>query len=254
MVLYKMAVNKPDRRFPDTRWSLIFAARGAQTLDTRRALERLFEVYWYPVYAFIRSRSTGAAEAEDMTQGFFASMLSRSSLETVRPEFGRFRAFLLAAAKHYLSVERARARTEKRGGGGVSLPLDFALADTKYRLEASADFNPETQFERKWAQAAFEAAEEKLRREFVRAGKAVQFEALRQYLEPGAEPSYAEIASALEMSEAAVKVAVHRLRRRFGRVLREQIAQTVAAEHDRPATERAVEDEVRYLFRILGRQ
>lgn len=247
-------MNKPGRRFPDTRWSLIFAARGAQTPDARRALESLFEVYWYPIYAFIRSRCTGAADAEDMTQGFFASILSRSSLDTVRPEFGRFRAFLLAAAKHYLSAERTRARTEKRGGGGVPLSLDFDVADLRYRLEASADFNPEAQFERKWARAAFEAAEEELRREFVRAGKAVQFEALRQYLEPGAELSYAEIASGLEMSEAAVKVAVHRLRRRFARVLREQIARTVAADGDAPAIERAVEDEVNYLFRILGRQ
>ena len=247
-------MNEPNQRFPTTQWSVVIAAQGAPTPNARQALERLFETYWYPVYAFIRSRTEQAADAEDLTQGFFAGLIDLGSLDSVRPELGRFRAFLLASAKHYLSVERARARTQKRGGGLIPLPLDFASADSRYRLEASPGVNPEVQFERMWARAAFEAVEEKLRHEFAAAGKAIHFEAFRQYLTAGEDAgSYAEVAAGLEMTEAAVKVAVHRARRRFGRLLREQIAETVATTGAEPAAwGSAVEDEVSYLFRILG--
>jgi len=229
------------------------AARGVSTPDARGAWERLFETYWYPVYAFIRSRTPRAIDAEDLTQGFFTSLLSHCSLDSVRPELGRFRAFLLASAKHYLSLERDRERTQKRGGGTVPLPLDFDSADRRYRMEAAAGLNPELQFERQWARAAMDSAEEKLRQQFAAAGKAVHFEAFRPYFTPGGEPlSYAEVAAALEMTEAAVKVAVHRARRRFGRLLREQVADTVCANGEIRVWRSAVADEVQYLFRILG--
>jgi RNA polymerase sigma-70 factor (ECF subfamily) len=248
-------MKEPNQRFPTTQWSLVIAAQGAPSPNVRQALERLCETYWYPVYAFIRSRTGQAADAEDLTQGFFAGLLDLRSLDSVRPELGRFRAFLLASTKHYLSVERARSRTQKRGGGAVPLPIDFVSADSRYRLEASAAVNPEMQFERQWARTAFEAAEEKVRQEFAAAGKAIHFEALRQYLNADEEPaSYAEVASGLEMTESSVKAAVHRARRRFGRVLREQIAETVAASGAEPsAWATAVDDEVNYLIRILGR-
>lgn len=249
-------MSEPVDRFPTTQWSMVRAAQGARTPDGRQALEQLCETYWYPVYAFLRSRTAQAADAEDLTQGFFASLLGLGSLDAVRPEFGRFRAFLLASAKHYLSAERARGSAQKRGGGARWLPLDFASADARYRLEASPGVNPEALFEHQWARAVFEAAEEKLRQEFAAAGKAIRFEAFRQYLTAEEEPdSYAEVAAGLEMSETAVKVAVHRARRRFGRLLREQVAQAVATEGaESPEWERAVEDELRYLSRILGRR
>jgi RNA polymerase sigma factor (sigma-70 family) len=250
---YNISVNDPVQRFPTTQWSVVIAAQGARTPDARLSLERLFETYWYPVYAFIRNRTAQAADAEDLTQGFFTSLLAHCSLDSVRPELGRFRAFLLASVKHYLSAELARGRTQKRGGGTRSLPLDFASADSRYRLEASPGLNPEVQFEREWARAAFEAAEEKLRREFATAGQAVHFEAFRQYLTDGSElATYADVAAGLEMTEAAVKVAVHRARRRFGRLLREQIAETIAAVAEVPASDRAIDDEVKYLLRSLG--
>jgi RNA polymerase sigma factor (sigma-70 family) len=237
----------PVRRFPTTQWSMVFTAQGVKTPDAREALERLFAIYWYPVYAFIRSRTPQEADAEDLTQGFFASLIGLRSLDAVRPEYGRFRAFLLASAKHYLAAERARDRTQKRGGAATILPLDFASADARYRLESPDASNPELTFERQWAHATFDAALEKLRQEFAAAGKAVLFEALRQYLTAGAQPmSYADVGAALGMSEAAVKVAVHRARRRFGQLLRDQIAETVAE------GKRAVHDEVRYLLRMLA--
>ena len=248
-------MNEPNQRFPTTQWAVVIAAQGAPTLSARVALETLFATYWYPVYAFIRNRTGQAADAEDLTQGFFASLLALRSLDSVRPELGRFRAFLLASAKHYLSAERARECAQKRGSGAIALPIDFASADSRYRLEASSGVNPELQFERQWARAAFEAVEEKLRSEFAAAGKAIQFEAFRQYFTDEEEPAaYAEVAIGLELTEAAVKTAIHRARRRFGQLLREEIAETVAISPGRPeAWGAAVEDEVSYLFRILGR-
>jgi len=248
-------VNDRIQRFPTTQWNVVIAAQGVHTPDARQALERLFETYWYPVYAFIRSRTKDPADAEDLTQGFFTNLLDHCSLDSVKPELGRFRAFLLASAKHYLSVERARVKAHKRGGGKPALPLDFVSADRRYRLEGPPDDNPEVRFERQWARATFEAAEEELRSQFVAAGKAIQFEAFRPYLSAGGDPvSYAEMAAGLEMTEAAVKVAVHRARRHFGRILREQIAETVAASGAEPrAWEHDINDEISYLFRMLGR-
>jgi RNA polymerase sigma factor (sigma-70 family) len=248
-------MNERNQRFPTTQWSVVIAAQGVQTPNARQALESLFETYWYPIYAFIRNRTGKAADAEDLTQGFFAGLLDLHSIDSVKPELGRFRAFLLASAKNYLSVERARDRTQKRGGGTIAFPIDFATADSRFRLEASPGVNPELQFERQWARTAFEAAEEKLRQEFADDGKAIHFEAYRQYLTADDEPaSYAEVAAGLEVTEGVVKAAVHRARRRFGQILREQIAETVsspAAEHSSLGS--AIEDEVNYLFRVLGR-
>src|SRR6266487_6741894 len=121
-------MSQSPHHFPTTQWSIIVAAQGAETPDARQALERLFETYWYPVYAFIRSRTPQPADAQDLTQGFFTNLLDHCSLDSVKPELGRFRAFLLASAKHYLSVERARVKAHKRGGGKPALPLDFVSA------------------------------------------------------------------------------------------------------------------------------
>jgi RNA polymerase sigma factor (sigma-70 family) len=249
-------MRHPAERFPTTQWSVVTTAQGAPTPHSREALERLFESYWYPVYAFIRSRTSHADQAEDLTQGFFASLLDRHSLDSVRPEYGRFRAFLLASAKHYLSVERARSRTSKRGGGRVALPLDFYSADQRYRLEASPDENPDVQYECQWARTVFDSAAERLRREFAAAGKAVHFEAYRAHLIAGDETgSYRESALALEMTENAVKVAVHRARRRFAALLREQIGQTVSSAGLGLADcEAAINEEMAYLLRVLNGQ
>jgi RNA polymerase sigma-70 factor (ECF subfamily) len=227
---------------------VVLAAQGAQSGDARAALERLCETYWYPVYAFMRSRSGSAADAEDLTQGFFASLLEHGSIDPVRPELGRFRAFLLASAKHYSCGEWAKAQCQKRGGGQPAVPLDFVSADQRYRLEAPGQ-NPEEQFERQWARAAFGAACEKLRRQFAAEGKAVQFEAFQPFLMPGEEAgSYADLAAGLEMTEGAAKVAVHRARRRFAQLLRNEIADTVAAEK-----KSEVGEEARYLLRLMAK-
>ncbi len=236
-------------RFPSTQWSLVLAARDARPEDARKALGCLVETYWYPVYAFIRSRANSKEDAEDLTQSFFASLLEHSALTGVRPELGRFRAFLLASAKNFLANAWDKERAAKRGGRICPLPLDFGAADVRYRLEAPSSANPEADFERRWAYAAFEAAENALWAEFSKAGKAVQFEAFRQYFRLNGDPdSYAGVAEALDMNEAAVKVAVHRARRRFGELLREQIAGTV----DGSEGESGVASEFGYLQKLLS--
>jgi RNA polymerase sigma factor (sigma-70 family) len=241
-------------RFPTTEWSIVLAAKGPRTPDTRTALERLCSTYWYPVYAYIRSRTANAADAEDLTQGLFVSLLDHSSLDSVRPGMGQFRAFLLASAKHHMATEWSRGHAHKRGGwaGPVSLSLDFASGDRRYRLEPSTNLDPEAEYERRWAAAMMEAAEEKLRQEFAAAGKAVHFEAFHQYLVDAGSPSrmsYAELADALDMTEGAVKIAIHRARRRFGHFLREQIAQTVSRTES-VAREQAIETELRHLLSL----
>jgi RNA polymerase sigma factor (sigma-70 family) len=240
-----MPVKDRVQRFPTTRWSIVAAAQGPQTPDTREALERLCATYWYPAYAFIRGLTGNADDAEDLTQGLFASLLSHASLDSVRPELGRFRWFLLAAARRHLAGERSREQAQKRGGAAIPLSLDFASGDDRYRTETSGGLDPEAQYERRWAAAAMDVAEERLRQEFAAAGKAVHFEAYRACLLDGETAlSYAEIADALGMTEGAVKAAVHRARRRFGRLLRQEIAQTVSGAEQ-------VEEEVRFLFRVL---
>jgi RNA polymerase sigma-70 factor (ECF subfamily) len=239
-------------RFPTTEWSVVLAAKGPRTSDTRTALERLCSTYWYPVYAYIRSRTANAADAEDLTQGLFVSLLDHASLDSVRPGLGQFRAFLLASAKNHMTTEWNRGRARKRGGGPVSLSLDFALGERRYRLEPSNNLDPEAEYERRWAAAMMEAAEEKLRQEFAAAGKAVHFEAFHEYLvDAGSRSrmSYAEIAEALDLTEGAVKTAIHRARRRFGHFLREQIAPTISF-NDPLAREQAIETELRHLLSL----
>jgi len=246
-------VNHRIQRFPTTQWSIVIAAQS-ERVDARQALERLCETYWYPVYAFIRSRTRQAADAEDLTQGFFTSLLALRSIDSARPEQGRFRAFLLGAAKHFLLTERARCGAQKRGSGRPPLSLDFADGERRYCVEPVSDANPEVQFEREWARATLQAALEKLREEFVADGSAVEFEAYRAYLTAAEEPpSYAETARGLETSEAAVKIGVHRIRRRFGRLLRTQVAHTIAGDSGGPEWERGVDKEMDYLLGLLRR-
>jgi RNA polymerase sigma-70 factor (ECF subfamily) len=245
------ASNQGVQRFPTTQWSIVIAAQS-ERVDARQALERLCETYWYPVYAFIRSRTRQAADAEDLTQGFFTSLLALRSVDSARPERGRFRAFLLGAAKHFLSTEWARSGAQKRGSGRAPLSLDFADGERRYCLEPVSNANPELQYEREWARATFQAALEKLREEFVADGSAVEFEAYRAYLTAAEDPpSYAETARGLETTEAAVRIGVHRIRRRVGRLLRAQVANTVAGDSDGPEWELAVDEEMEYLLGLL---
>jgi RNA polymerase sigma-70 factor (ECF subfamily) len=209
------------------------------------ALEQLCRAYWYPLYAFVRRRGHDAEEAKDLTQGFFASLLALG-LAGRAPEQGRFRSFLLAALGHYLANEWRRGQRQKRGGGQTVIALDALPAEERCRLEPPAPENPEQLYERRWAWTVMDQARQRLAAEHARAGKAELFGLLEPFLTGGrAAPARAALAARLGISAGAVDVAVHRLRRRYGELLRERIADTVAD----PAE---VDAEIRHLRAALG--
>jgi len=233
----------PDNRFHTTRWSVVLAARARGEAGSDEALARLCETYWYPLYVFIRRRGHGGDEALDLTQEFFLRLVERDWLDNVRPEAGRFRSFLLATAKHFLSHEQRRERALRRGGELRFVSLD--LAEERYRAEPHDDESPERAYERRWAMAVLERVSKRLAAEMSEGGKAETYRLLAPYLAGGeGERPYRDAAERLDTTEAAVKMAVMRLRRRFGRILREEIAQTVD-------TAAEVDEEVRYLLGII---
>lgn len=234
--------------FAATRWTLVLtAARGSVSPSAAQAMAELCRIYWYPLYAYIRRRGSDAPEAEDLTQEFFLRLLTKNYLATVDREKGKFRAFLLASLKHFLANEWDRSQAQKRGGGQVDLHLDTLSAESRYRLEPWHDLTPERLFERQWALTVLEQVLKRLEAESqVLDGKQAVFARLKQFLTGGRESaSYAQVAAELAMTEGAVKAAVHRLRRRYRQLLREEIAQTVASPEE-------VDDEIRYLQSCLS--
>ncbi len=209
---------------------------------SRAALETLCRTYWYPLYAYAR-RAHGRDDAEDLVQGFFARLIEKRDFHP-DPGRGRFRAFLLAALRHYLANERDRQRTVRSGGGERLISIDAGEADSRFALEIQDGVAPETLYERQYALALLDEAWKRLREEQQHAKKEGQFEVLRIYLTGTDEPPYAEVAHSLSISEGAARVAVHRLRKRFGELVRLAVLETVAD----PAE---VDDEIQALFRAL---
>jgi RNA polymerase sigma-70 factor (ECF subfamily) len=226
---------------------VVLAAGGGDEARAHAALARLCQTYWYPLYAFVRRRGYGPEDAQDLTQGFFAHLLERHGLARANPGRGRFRSFLLASLRHFLANERERATARKRGGGRTLVPWDAASAETRYGLEPADPVTPETVFERNWALALLEQVLKRLEKEQAAAGKAVQFNHLRDFLMGDLEaPSYAELASVLGTGADALRATVHRLRLRFRALLREEVAHTLH-------TPVEVEEEIRHLFAVLSR-
>jgi RNA polymerase sigma factor (sigma-70 family) len=234
-------------RFVTTRWTLV-AAAAADSSDPQRqeALGDLCQAYWPPLYAFLRRRGHSPEDAQDLTQGFFARVLERRDFSAADPTRGRFRSFLLSALQHYAINEHERASTVKRGGRVQRLSLDFEEVERTYVLEARHDDSPDRVFNRKWAAISLDRALGRLRDECHTLGKGALADALLPYLtETGQLPAYRTVAEQLGLTEGATKVAVHRLRQRFGAILRLEIAETVLAPAD-------VDDEVRELIRALS--
>ncbi len=246
---YMSAYEQPSPRtgssFATTHWSLIRAAAQSSP-DARDALATLCERYWYPLYAFVRREGRQPAEAQDLTQSFFATLIEGEDLKRVRPDKGRFRSFLLASLKHFLINDWHRSRAVKRGGARRTLSLDFDSAEDKWMQEPAHDKTPEAEFARHWALTLLQQVQQTLAEEARRSGKSETFQKLKPYLSGNAgAATYRAVASELGMSEGAVKVAVHRLRQRFRDRLRGEIAQTVS-------TEEEIDDEIRDLFTALG--
>ncbi|HEV3115577.1 MAG TPA: sigma-70 family RNA polymerase sigma factor [Gemmataceae bacterium] len=236
-------------RFASTRWSLVAAAGQPSSPESQEALATLCRLYWYPLYAYARRRLTNVDDAQDLTQEFFAQLLEKDYLQAADPARGKFRSFLLIAFKHFLAKARERDQAQKRGGGRYIVPLDFQAGERRYHLEPTDSVTPETIFERRWALTLLEQALARLREEFERASKGGLFESLKETLTgDGSTEPYAQIAGRLNMTEQAVKVAVHRLRRRYQELLREEIGQTVT-------TPAEIDDELRDLFAaVRGRK
>jgi RNA polymerase sigma-70 factor (ECF subfamily) len=234
--------------FETTRWSLVLAAGGDDSSAASHALATLCEAYWYPLYAYLRRRGESIEDARDLTQGFLASLLARRGFDHLSPDRGRFRAFLMASLKHFVANEAAARRAARRGGGQVLLPLDAVTgeAERRYTLEPVRPVTPETLFERRWALILIDRVLGELRARWEAEARGTEFDRLKACLLGDAPPGgYDAVARELGTTAGAVKVAVHRLRRRFRTELHRQIAETVADPAD-------VDDELRHLIRALG--
>jgi RNA polymerase sigma factor (sigma-70 family) len=230
--------------FATTHWSVVLTAQG-QSPDADEALEKLCRTYWWPLYGFVRRNGYSAEEAQDLTQAFFALLLERRDLDVVRREKGRLRSYLLVSLKNFLAKARRRELTIKRGQGRELVPLDQLLAREHADLEPADNLTADKIYERRWALTLLEQVLARLENEYRAAGNARLFDCLKDFLsdEPGHQ-SQAEIAAELGMTENAVKQACHRLRQRYRELLRDEIAQTVAAPGD-------VEDELRHFIAVL---
>ena len=234
------------RWFATTHWSVVLEARQGDSAGAATALETLCRTYWPPLYAYIRSDGYSAPEAEDLVQEFFARLLGQDYLQRVNHGEGKFRSFLLAYLKNFLSEQRRRAKAQKRGGRNVFLSLDKSAGENGYLLEPVDDLTPDKVFERRWAQAVMQAAVNELRQEFAARGQAELFEILQDHQahEPGA-PSYAQLGAEFGMTEAAVKSSVQRMRHRHRELLREHIAHTVTRPEE-------IEEELRHFRMVLS--
>jgi RNA polymerase sigma-70 factor (ECF subfamily) len=215
--------------FATTRWTVVLAAGQRGAPQATVALEELCRTYWYPLYAYVRRHGHSREDAEDLTQGFFARLLEKNYLEGLSSDKGKFRAFLLVALKRFLANEWDRANRQKRGGGSPLLSLDWEDADQRYQIIPADNLSPDKLYDRAWAMTVLERVIIRLRDESVAEGKSRLYECLKPFLMLGkSEIPYARAAAALAMSEGSVRVAVHRLRRRYRELLREEIAQTLS--------------------------
>jgi RNA polymerase sigma-70 factor (ECF subfamily) len=222
---------------------MVVAAGNPHRKEARSALVALCENYWYPLYAYLRRRGYAADQAQDLTQEFFIRVLEGRYLDRADSEKGRFRAFLLTSLKFFVADEEDRNRAQKRGGGAL-LPLEFSSGEERYQREPAHDETPERIFERRWALSVLDQVMRKLRDEFVRQGRPEHFERLKVFLLGHSDAPYATLAQELNTSEGALKVAIHRFRKRYRELFRQEIADTVAD----PAE---VESELRFLAAVL---
>jgi RNA polymerase sigma-70 factor (ECF subfamily) len=245
-----MSDSDPRRRraagaFATTHWSLVVAAGDREQPEAQDALAALCSAYWQPIYVFLRRRGVPEDRARDLTQGFFTILLEKNYIGDARRDRGRFRTFLLTALVHYVANETDRDRTAKRGGGQAPFPFDLTEVEKAYRLEPSHDETPERIFDRRWARTLLDAGLGRLRDEMAGSAGLKRFERLLPFLVGESDTGYREAAAGMGMGESAVKVAVHRLRRRLRVILRDEVARTVGDPGQ-------VDDELQHLFAALG--
>jgi RNA polymerase sigma-70 factor (ECF subfamily) len=234
--------SAPGDIFATTHWTVVLAAGKRHTPQSDHALEELCRTYWFPLYAYVRRRGHNKEDAEDLTQEFFTRFLEKNYLAGLNAERGRFRAFLLASLKHFLANEWDKSQAQKRGGGMATLSLDWETADTKFQVAITNEASPDQAFDREWALALLAKVIGRLQKECEADGKVKLFEQLKMFLMAGkGESAHGEVAKKLGMEEGAVRVAVHRLRKRYRVLLRDEISQTLADGSQ-------VDEEMRALF------
>ncbi len=232
--------------FVTTHWSVVLSARDKDSPQSSEALEKLCRTYWYPLYAFVRRQGKAPSDAQDLTQEFFARLLQKDYLQAAARDKGRFRTFLLVAMKRFLANEWDKVRAQKRGGGKIHLSLDTEIAEQRYSVEPTEGVNADKIYERRWALTLLERTMTRLREEFIGAGKAEEFERLKNFLAAAHHGiSYADIARDLGTNEGAARVAVHRMRKRYREIFRGEIAQTVSSPQE-------IDAEVQYLMSVLS--
>ena len=230
-----ISLGDDQYRFHTTRWSVVIRSAQSQFPGFQTALSDLYRVYWYPLYAYVRRWGHSPEEAQDLTQGFFLHLLEHKTLERADPLKGKFRSFLLGSLQNYLSNEAERARCLKRGGGVELVPLDLQNAENRYRLESIEALTPEKVFAARWAVALLSEAMNRLRQEYATPKKAAMLEVLKAFLDVAnskAPPSYEEAAATLQVSVGSVKTMIHRLRKEYALLVREQIECTVSDPHE----------------------
>jgi RNA polymerase sigma-70 factor (ECF subfamily) len=241
----KLCSAEAEDWFATTHWSVVLAAGHAETPTARAALESLCQLYWYPLYAYARRRGFSVEDAQDLTQAFFARLLEKQSLEKASPARGRFRAFLITSLKNFLANEWDKAHAARRGSGQRLLSRDARIAEERYLAEPADEQSPDKLFERRWAVTLLESVLRRLREDYARGGRGELFERLKDFLWGEKNlSSYSKFGTECGMSEGAVKVAVHRLRRRYRDLLREEVAHTVTGPEE-------IEEELRHLRAVL---
>ena len=241
-----MSHDDSNEWFHTTQWSIVLSARDGQDSKAEAALANLCQNYWRPLYTFLRRTGNSQHDAQDLTQSFFATLIDKDYLKSVDQEKGRFRSFLLVAIKHFVANQRAHDKALKRGGDHQRLPLDYADAERFLASTPTSKQSPDHEFEYNWAITVLDQALESVRDEFVATDKLQDFEHLKPFLTPSDQlPTFNQLAEVLGLGEAGARSAVHRLRRRYRRTLREHVAQTVGREED-------IDDELQQLMKILS--
>jgi DNA-directed RNA polymerase specialized sigma24 family protein len=232
--------------FATTHWSAVLAARGHDSPGATAALEELCQTYWYPLYAYLRRTGWSADDAQDLVQGFFLHLLEGEILRSIEREGGRFRSFLLATLKHFVSDQKDKARAQKRGGGRRLIPWDLAEAEQRLERDASEDESPDRLFDRRWASALLDRAMDRLRQECALSGKNALFAGLKGFVSgERSQASYADVAIQASLSVSALKSAIFRLRRRYHELVREEVLQTLADPGE-------LKDELRHLLSLFS--
>jgi RNA polymerase sigma-70 factor (ECF subfamily) len=234
-------------QFATTHWSVVLAAGDPASPDSRAALERLCQTYWYPLYAFVRREGHSSENAKDLTQSFFERFLEKHYLRDVLQEKGRFRTFLLTTLRRFLCDQFDRSMAVKRGGGTRLVPLDALEAEAQFSQATTSTKSPEEMFDRAWAETVVRSSVERLGAEYGAGDQAALFAEIKGYLsQPADRAAYTASAQRLGMSADAVAMAVVRLRRRYRAAVRVEVANTVA-------TPAEIEDEMRYLVELLAK-